>query len=213
MSSPRTLGLSLALLALTLVVYGPVKQAGFVWDDNQHFLENHAVITPDGLRAIWTSFVLPVYYPLAFTAFWLIYQLAGPNPLPYHVVTLALHAVNAVLLLFILWRLKVRWAWVVAALWAIHPVNVESVAWATELKNTLSGAWFFASLLCFLRYEQELKWKWLAGALLCFAAALLSKSSTVMLPAVLLLFAWWQRGRVVRADAVRTLPFFALSLS
>ena len=77
MSSPRTLGLSLALLALTLVVYGPVKQAGFVWDDNQHFFENHAVTAPDGLRAIWTSFVLPVYYPLTFTVFWLIYQLAA----------------------------------------------------------------------------------------------------------------------------------------
>jgi tetratricopeptide (TPR) repeat protein len=213
MFSSRTLGLAVALLALTVVVYWPVKEAGIIWDDNSHFLENHAVTSPDGLKAIWTSFVLPVYYPLTFTVFWLIYQLAGPNPLPYHVVTLALHAVNAVLLLFILRRLKVRGAWVVAALWAIHPVNVESVAWATELKNTLSAAGFFASLLCFLRYERELTRKWFAGALLCFAAALLSKSSTVMLPAVLLLFAWWQRGRVVRVDVLRTLPFFALSLT
>src|ERR1035437_2224484 len=213
MSSSRALGLSLALLALTLVVYWPVKQAKFVWDDDKHFLENPAITAPDGLKPIWTSFVLPVYYPLTFTVFWLIYQLGGPNPLPYHAVTLALHAVNAVLLLFILRRLNVRGAWLVAALWAVHPVNVESVAWVTELKNTLSGACFFASLLCFLHYERELKQKWFAGALLCFAAALLSKSSTVMLPAVLLLFAWWQRGRVVRADVVRTLPFFALSLS
>ena len=213
MSSARTLGLALGLLALTVIVYWPVKEAGIIWDDKSHFLENHAVIAPDGLRAIWTSFVLPVYYPITFTVFWLIYQLAGANPLPYHVATLVLHAVNAVLLLFILRRLKVRGAWLVAALWAVHPVNVESVAWATELKNTLSGVWFFASLLCFLRYERELHQKWFAGALLCFAAALLSKSSTVMLPAVLLLFAWWQRGRVVRADIVRTLPFFVLSLS
>ena len=213
MSSYRTLGLAAALLALTVVVYWPVKDAGIIWDDKSHFLENHAVTAPDGLRAIWTSFVLPVYYPLTFTVFWLIYQLGGPNPLPYHLVTLTLHAGNAVLLWFILRRLNVRGAWVVAALWAIHPVNVESVAWATELKNTLSGAWFFGSLLCFLRYERELKRKWFAGALICFAAALLSKSSTVMLPAVLLLFAWWQRDRVVRADVVRALPFFALSLS
>ena len=213
MSSNRTLGLAVALLALTVVVYWPVKEAGIIWDDNSHFLENHAVTAPDGLKAIWTSFVLPVYYPLTFTVFWLIYQLGGTNPLPYHVATLVLHAVNAVLLLFLLRRLKVRGAWIVAALWTVHPVNVESVAWATELKNTLSGAGFFASLLCFLRYERELKWKWFAGALLCFAAALLSKSSTVMLPAVLLLCAWWQRGRIVRADVARSLPFFALSLS
>ena len=202
----------MALLALTTVVYWPVKEAGIIWDDKSHFLENHAVTAPDGLRAIWTTFVLPIYYPLTFSAFWLIYQLGGSNPLPYHVVTLALHAVNAVLLLFILRRLNVRGAWVAAALWAIHPVNVESVVWATELKNTLSGVWYFASLLCFLRYERELNQKWFIGALLCFAAALLSKSSTVMLPAVLLLLAWWQRGRVTRADVMRSLPFFALSL-
>ncbi len=213
MSSSRTLGLSLALLVLTFVAYWPVTHAGFVWDDDQHFVENHAIISPHGLKPIWTSFVLPVYYPLTFTVFWLIYQLAGPNPLPYHMVTLTLHAVNAILLLFLLRRLRVRGAWVVAVLWAIHPANVESVAWATELKNTLSGAWFFASLLCFLRYERELMWKWFIGALLCFAAALLSKSSTVMLPAVLLLCAWWQRERVRRSDVVRTLPFFALSLA
>ena len=213
MSSARTLGLSLALFALTLVVYWPVKQAGFVWDDDKHFVENHAVTAPDGLKPIWTSFVLPIYYPLTFTVFWLIYQLGGSNPLPYHVVTLALHAVNAALVLFILRRLNVRGAWIVTALWAVHPVNVESVAWATELKNTLSGAGFFASLLCFLRYERDPKPKWFVGAFLCFAAALLSKSSTVILPAVLLLFAWWQRGRVARADIVRTLPFFALSLT
>jgi len=213
MSSSRTFWLSLALVALTIVVYWPVKRAGFVWDDNQHFFENRAVIAPAGLKPIWTSFVLPIYYPLTFTVFWAIYQLAGPSPPPYHMVTLALHAISALLLLFLLRRLKVRGAWIVAALWAIHPVNVESVAWATELKNTLSGAWFFASLLCFLRYERELMWKWFAGALLCFAAALLSKSSTVMLPVVLLLFAWWERGRIARADVARSIPFFALSLA
>lgn len=212
MSSTRTLGLAVALLALTVIVYWPVKQAGFAWDDNKHFLENHAVTAPDGLKPIWTSFVLPVYYPLTFTVFWLIYQVAGPNPLPYHVITLALHGVNAILLFFLLRRLNIRGAWVIAAIWAVHPVNVESVAWATELKNTLSGVWFFASLLCFLRYERELKPRWFAGALLCFGAALLSKSSIVMLPAVLLLLAWWQRERIVRADIIRTLPFFVLSL-
>src|ERR1017187_3206200 len=102
MSSNRTLGLATALLALTVVVYWPVKDAGIIWDDKSHFLENHAVTATDGLRAIWTSFVLPVYYPLTFTVFWLIYQLGGPNPLPYHLVTLTLHAGNAVLLWFIL---------------------------------------------------------------------------------------------------------------
>src|ERR1035441_8748460 len=118
MSSARTLGLAVALLALTTVVYWPVKEAGIIWDDKSHFLENHAVTAPDGLRAIWTTFVLPIYYPLTFSAFWLIYQLGGSNPLPYHVVTLALHAVNVILLFFLLRRLNIRGAWVAAALWA-----------------------------------------------------------------------------------------------
>ena len=205
--------LALALMLITFVAYTPVWHAGFIWDDDSHILQNPGITAPDGLRAIWSSFVLPVYYPLTFTVFRLIHQLWDANPLPYHAVTLALHAVNAVLLLFALRRLNVRAAWVVAALWAVHPVNVESVAWCTELKNTLSGAWFLVSILCFLRHEREPKPKWFACALVAFGAALLSKSSTVILPPVLLLCAWWQRGRVGRTDVVRTLPFFALSLA
>lgn len=202
----------IALVALTIATHWPALSAGFVWDDDEHFVKNPTITGAEGFRSIWTSLELPVYYPLTFSAFRVIYRLWGTNPLPYHAVTLALHTVGTVLLFFALRRLQVRGAWVAAALWAVHPVNIESVAWATELKNTLSGAWFFGSILCFLRYEEELKWKWFAGALVCFAAALLSKSSTVILPAVLLLCAWWQRERVTWADVKRSLPFFALSL-
>ena len=202
-----------ALVALTVVTYLPALRGGFIWDDNEHILHNSGISAPDGLRAIWASFVLPVYYPLTFTVFRFIYQTWGANPLPYHAITLLLHAATAVLLLFVLRRLNVRGAWGAAALWAVHPVSVESVAWVTELKNTLSGVWFFATILCFLCYERELKQIWFVSALICFASALLSKSSTVVLPAVLLLCAWWQRGRISRTDVVRSLPFFGLSLA
>ena len=228
-----------ALLLLTTITYLPALRGGFIWDDDMHLTQNPAVTSPEGLRAIWTSFVLPVYYPLTFSAFWLMYQMWGANPFPYHVVTLGLHAVNVVLLFFVLRQLGVRPAWMIAAVWAAHPANVESVAWITELKNTLSGVFFFATLLCFLKSEglvasacssvscgipagtidpatvvrRNFYRAWYAMALLCGAAAMLSKSSTVVLPAVLLLCAWWQRGRLAHSDVMRTVPFFALSLA
>ena len=97
-------------------------------------------------------------------------------------------------------------------LWVLHPVNVESVAWITELKNTQSGVFFFLAVLCFLRFDGGAKRRWYALALLCGLAALLSKPSTVVLPLVLLLCVWWERGRWRRIDVLRVIPFFALAL-
>jgi protein O-mannosyl-transferase len=131
--------------------------------------------------------------------------------MPYHVVNIALHALNGVLVYFVLRRLRIPGPWLAAILWVLHPVNVESVAWITELKNTQSGAFFLLSLLCFLRFEADGKRGWYALALGCATAALLSKSSTVILPVVLLLCAWWQRGGWRRADVLRSLPFFGIA--
>jgi tetratricopeptide (TPR) repeat protein len=97
-------------------------------------------------------------------------------------------------------------------LWALHPVNVESVAWITELKNTQSGLFFFLAVLCFLRFVARNHWRWYVLALLCGLAAVLSKPSTVVLPLVLLLCVWWERGHQQRADFVRIAPFFGLAL-
>jgi tetratricopeptide (TPR) repeat protein len=151
------------------------------------------------------------YYPLTLTTFWLQRHLWELNPLPYHAVNIVLHAANATLIYLLLRRLNIRGAWVAAALWAIHPVNVESVAWVTELKNVQSGLFFFGSLLCFLRFEHNKGRSSFALALASFAAALLSKPSAVVLPFVLLLLAWWQRGRLYKSDLRRAAPFFALS--
>jgi tetratricopeptide (TPR) repeat protein len=93
----------------------------------------------------------------------------------------------------------------------LHPVNVESVAWVTELKNVQSGLFFFLSVLCFLRFDAERKHRWYALALVCGLAAMLSKPSTVVLPLVLLLCVWWERGGWRRGDIVRAAPFFGLA--
>jgi len=210
---PKRLILAVAaLFALTVITYWPVLRYGFIWDDDDHFTENPAMTHPRGLAKIWSDLSISRYYPLTLTDFWLQRRLWGLNPLPYHAVNIILHATNAALVFVLLRRLKICGAWVAAAAWAVHPVNVESVAWVTELKNTQSSLFFFVSLLCHLKFEREGNRKWYVLALVSFAAAALSKPATVVLPLVLLLLAWWQRGRLHKTDWLRTTPFFALSI-
>jgi protein O-mannosyl-transferase len=202
----------LALMLLTGIAYAPALRGGFVWDDADHLTQNPAVAAPDGPSLIWSSLAVSRYYPLTLTTFWLERHTWGLLPLPYHAVNIALQAINAVLLYLLLRRLKVRGAWVAAALWAVHPVNVESVAWVTELKNLQSGLFFLACLLCYLQFEERRGRGWYAASLVLFAAALLSKPSTVFLPAALLLLVWWRRGRWQRNDLLRVCPFAVLAI-
>jgi hypothetical protein len=211
-SVPKSWGCAFVLVLITLLAYQPAWHAGFIWDDDHHLTANPAMTAPHGLRMIWSSLAVSRYYPLTLTSFWVQRQLWGLNPIPYHLVNIALHAINGVLIFFLLRRLRVPGAWLAATLWALHPVNVESVAWITELKNTQSGALCFCALLCFLRFEAQGRRRWYALALLCGAGALLSKPSTVVLPLVLLWCAWWERGCWRRTDVVRTAPFFGLAL-
>jgi Tfp pilus assembly protein PilF len=203
----------LVLVLVTFAAYQPVWRAGFIWDDNDHLTANPAVAASNGLRMIWSSLAVSRYYPLTLTSFWIQRRLWGLNPLPYHLVNVALHATNGILIFFLLRRLRARAAWLAATLWALHPVNVESVAWITELKNTQSGLFFFLSVWCFLRSEAgAARRRWYGLALLCGLAALLSKPSTVVLPLALLLCVWWERGSWRRADILRIAPFFILAL-
>jgi len=204
--------LALAFVAVTFVAYQPVWHAGYIWDDDDHLTANPAMTAPHGLRMIWSSLTISRYYPLTLTTFWAEHRLWGFNPLPYHLVNVALHAINGILVFLVLRRLRVPAAWLAAGLWLLHPVNVESVAWVTELKNTQSGFFFFCALLCFLRFEAGSRRRWYVVALLCGTCAVLSKPSTVVLPLVLLLCAWWERGRWGWTDLVRAAPFFALAL-
>ncbi len=202
----------MVLVVVTLLAYGPAWHAGFIWDDDDHLTANPAMSAPHGLRMIWSSLAVSRYYPLTLTSFWVQRRLWGLNPMPYHLVNIILHGINGILVYFVLRRLRVPAAWLAAMLWTLHPVNVESVAWITELKNTQSGVFFFCALLCFLRFETEGRRRWYVLALLCGMGALLSKPSTVVLPLVLLLCAWWERGGWQQTDMVRTAPFFGLAL-
>src|SRR5262245_44677496 len=127
------------LVSMALIAHAPAVRGDFIWDDDQYILKNETLSSADGLERIWLEpGATPQYYPLVFTTFWVEYRLWGTEPAGYHVVNLVLHALNAVLLWRVLVLLGVPGAWLAAAIFAVHPVHVESVAWITERKNVLS---------------------------------------------------------------------------
>ena len=201
-----------ALVVAVLLVYQPAWQGGFIWDDEMH-VTSPQLRSWQGLYHIWfTLGATEQYYPLLHTAFWLQHRLWGDATLGYHLVNLLLHATSALLVALILRRLAIPGAYLAAAIFALHPVCVESVAWITELKNTLSGVFFLTALLSYLRFDQTRTTSWYLAALGLFVLALLSKTATVMLPAALLVIAWWQRGRLSwRRDVLPVAPFFLAS--
>ena len=202
------LGWLFAITALTVVCYLPALDAGFIWDDNDWLTENPQVTEPGGLVEIWSGAERLQYYPVLFTAFRIEFLLWGLNPTGYHVVNVVLHALNAFLLGWLLYRLRIRGAWWVALLFAVHPVHVESVAWITELKNVLSGFFYLAALHWFVRSDEQEDRAGFLLSLLCFATATLTKTATVTLPAVLLLILVWKKRSLTRTDFYRLAPFF-----
>jgi tetratricopeptide (TPR) repeat protein len=146
--------LVLALAAITFAAYQSVWQAGFIWDDDLHVTQNLSLRTLHGLYRIWFEPLKDQqYYPLQLTSFWIEYHLWGTRPFGYHAVNILLHALNAVLLWMVLRRLGVPGAWLAAAIFAVHPVQVESVAWVTEIKNLLSTTFYFGAMLAFFRFR------------------------------------------------------------
>jgi len=198
---------ALALALLVVAAYLPALHAGFIWDDDAYVTANATLRTLDGLRRIWLEpGAVPQYYPLTFTSLWLDHHLWGVQPLGYHLVNVLLHGANVILVWVIGRRLALPGAWLAAAVFAVHPVHVESVAWVTERKNVLSGALYLAAFLAYLRAAGGARAAY-GLALGLFAGALLAKTVTCTLPVVLLLVLWWRRGRV---DITPLIPFFVL---
>ena len=140
--------LGLLLVAAVVVVYQPVWYAGFIWDDDGRLTANPCIVGPWGLKEIWTTSAADLC-PLVYTTFWFEHALWGLAPLPYHLVNILLHGTCAILLWRVLRSLKIPGAWLGAALWALHPVQVESVAWITEMKNTQSCLFYLLTILSF----------------------------------------------------------------
>ncbi len=207
---------ALALGLLAGVCYLPAMLwGGLIWDDFIWF-QSRAVLEWSGLGTIW-SWPSQIereahYWPLTYTTFWLEHKLWGLKPTGYHVVNVLLHLLNSLLLWRLLLRLAVPGAWVAAAVFAVHPLHVESVAWIIERKDVLSGLFYLAAVLVWLRFlEQPRPWRY-GLALVLFAAGLLSKSIVVTLPAALLIVQWWKNGRISGPDLRRLAPFFLVAL-
>ena len=138
---------------MVLATFAPTLRNKYIWDDDGYVTKNLNLRTAEGLWSTWFQpFSLPQYYPLVHTTFWLEYQAWQLDPFGYHVDNMLLHAIGAVLAWRVLLRLRVPWAWLGAAIFAVHPVAVESVAWVTERKNVLSAALALRPLLCYLRF-------------------------------------------------------------
>ena len=203
-----------ALIAATLLAYRPAWNGGLVWDDDAH-VTAPALRGTDGLRRIWFEpGATQQYYPLVHSTFWLLDKVSGERTLAYHAANILLHATSAFLIALVLRRLAIPGASLAAVVFALHPVHVESVAWISELKNTLSGVLYLASMLAYLRFDRTRKARVYVVALLLFTAALLSKTVTASLPAALLVIFWWQRGTVdLRKDVRPLVPFLVLGVA
>ena len=252
--TPKELALWAGVILLAaLTIYSPALSGDFLWDDDRHVSANRNLRDFPGLVNIWTKLGITrggtiQYYPLTHTTFWLEYQLSGAQPgrintTVFHVTNVVLHVIGAILLWLVLRELKVPGSWVAAAIWALHPLQVESVAWISERKNVLAGVFFFGAILAYIKAagigegsgfglagsgntdaREELgssslnpaprtlnpSFYWLALGL--FVCALLSKTVTASMPAVVLLLIWWKRGRLTARDFAAAAPFFVVGL-
>ena len=209
------------IIALVCIAYFPALRGDFLWDDDSNVTGNVTLRSLDGLRQIWlVPGATQQYYPLTHTSFWVDYHLWGFRTSRYHAVNIGLHALSAILLWTILRRLKIKGAWLGAAIFALHPVNVESVAWITERKNTLSGVFFLLAILAALKFWLPEKtvssetaergpWKFYWLTLGLYICALLSKTSTIGLPLVVLILVWW-KDRLTWKKVYPLLPFLAV---
>ncbi len=228
----------LLLVAGVILAYQPAWRAGFIWDDDDYVTENPLLTAPDGLRRIWFSTDAPSqYFPLVYTTLRLEHALWGLNPLGYHGVNIMLHAANALIVWQLLQRLRAPGAWLAAAIFALHPVQVESVAWVTELKNVQSLFFFLLALLAWMQFvaatesrpradfksddaeprirsaKRFPRWTWYVLALAFHALALFSKTTACTLPAALLLVLWWQHRTITRRRMLEIVPFVLLGIA
>ena len=205
---------SVLLIVATLLVYQPAWNGKPIWDDAAHLTYPH-LRSLHGLFRIWTEpGVNQQYYPMVSTAFWAEHKLWGDSTFGYHIVNILLHAVSALLLLRILRVLEVPAAGLAAAIFALHPVQVETVAWISELKNTLSAVCYFGAALLYLRFDRTRNKSAYTIALALFVAGLMTKSVIATLPAALLVVLWRQRGKLSwKSDAAPLIPFFAVALT
>jgi len=198
------------IVLAALGIYGCALSGDWLWDDDLLITDNYRMRSLHGLWEIWFASPTRDCWPLTSTLLWIEWRLWGMAPFGYHAVSLALHVTSAFLIWHLLRRLGLRWAWLAALLFVVHPLMVESVAWVAEIKNTFSLPFFLLACEAWLDAEEG---KPLAypRSILLYLAAMLAKTSTVMLPAVLLLYCWWKRQTLTRRELVRMVPYAVIA--
>jgi tetratricopeptide (TPR) repeat protein len=214
LTKPQDAGLIALIFCTTFLAYLPAMHGQMLWDDSAH------VTRPDlrSLHGLWRIWTVPgatqQYYPLLHSAFWLEHSIWGSDVVFYHLLNVALHALSACLVVRIVRRLGLPGAWLAGLAFAVHPLSVEAVAWISEQKSTLSGAFYFAAALAYLNFDDSRKRAAQWGAFALFLASLLAKTVTAVLPGALLVIFWWRRGCLEwRRDVRPLLPFFAAGAS
>jgi tetratricopeptide (TPR) repeat protein len=208
---------AMLIVLLACFVYSPVLRGGWLWDDPVDITTNPNLRDGAGLARIWAEPGSAAnYFPLKSTVQWVQWHLWGDWTPGYHLTNVLLHATSAILFAVVLRRLGAPAAGWGGLIFAVHPLTVESVAWISELKNTLSLALLLASILAYLSFDDAREFRdaaaAYAAALGLFILAMLGKSTVAMFPAAILLYVWWKRGRVAKRDWISVAPFFAVSL-
>jgi len=215
-SRGRVLIFAVVLTAVTILAYRPAWHGGFLWDDDDYIIKNELLTAPDGWQRIWFSLDSPSqYFPFTYSTFRIEHALWGLNTTGYHWVNLLLHVGSALLVWAVLARLRVPGAWLAAAIFALHPVQVESVAWITERKNVLMGFFFLLTLLAWIVFVDERtrrSWLFYCLALVCYVLALSAKATACTLPAALFLILWLQKKPITMRRVIQILPFVVLGI-
>jgi Flp pilus assembly protein TadD len=212
----RALIFAVVLTAVTILAYRPAWHGGFLWDDDDYIIKNELLTARDGWQRIWFSLDSPSqYFPFTYSTFRIEHALWGLNTTGYHWVNLLLHVGNALLVWAVLARLKVPGSWLAAAIFALHPVQVESVAWITERKNVLMGFFFLLTLLAWIAFTDErTRRPWISYclALIFYTLALSAKATACTLPAALFLILWLQKKPITMRRLIQIVPFVILGV-
>jgi len=215
-SRGRAFIFAVVLAAVTIFVYRPAWHGGFLWDDDAYIINNELLTAPHGWQRIWFSLDSPSqYFPLTYSTFRIEHTLWGLNTTGYHWVNLLLHVGNALLVWAVLARLGVPGSWLAAAIFALHPVQVESVAWITERKNVLMGFFFLLTLLAWIAFVNERtrrQWIFYCLALIFYMLALSAKATACTLPAALFLILWLQKKPITMRRVIQVVPFVILGI-
>ena len=214
-ASRRNYFFAVMLVVVTIFAYEPAWNGKPLTDDATHLITTPELRSVSGLISLWIEpQITRQYHPLVDTVFWIEDKLWGDSMLEYHLVNIVLHAVGALMLLKILREIEIPGAWLAAAVFALHPVQVDSVAWLVELKNTLSGIFFFGCVLAYLRFDRNRTGGSYALVLLLFCVGLLAKAIVAIFPVAVLIVFWWKRGRLEwNRDVKPLIPFAFLGIA